>query len=115
MSGERRQQQRQGKGGLPQAHASAWWAMHSRMYLMARPRTNTSGWDQNFWPSLEVMVTSFRARFIKLSEPTRLPLYVSPFLSSTSMGWRCAALSRLSGKRLIQGQEEMLGSQWAVT
>lgn len=56
----------------------------TRMYFMARPRTKASDWDQNLVPSREVIVTSFKARFIKLSLPTRLPLYVSPFFNSTS-------------------------------
>ena len=54
------------------------------MYFIDRPRTNTSGCDQNFCPSREVIVTSLSAKFMKLSEAVRLPLYVSPFFNSTS-------------------------------
>lgn len=32
-----------------------------------------------------------------VSQLTRWPLRVSPFFSSTSMGWPCAAVSRPSG------------------
>ena len=39
---------------------------------------------QNRSPSLLVQITSFKCTFIHVSQLTRWPLYVSPFLSSTS-------------------------------
>ena len=39
---------------------------------------------QNRSPSLLVHITSFKCTFIHVSQLTRWPLYVSPFLSSTS-------------------------------
>lgn len=44
-----------------------------------------------------VCTTSRNVRFIQVSHSTRWPLSVSPFLSSTSMGWPCAALRRPRG------------------
>lgn len=44
-----------------------------------------------------VCTTSFSVRFIHVSHCTRWPLSVSPFLSSTSIGWPWAALSRPRG------------------
>ena len=41
---------------------------------------------QNRSPSLLVQITSFKCTFIHVSQLTRWPLYVSPFLSSTSCG-----------------------------
>lgn len=40
--------------------------------------------------TLEVQMTSLNVMFIQVSHETSRPLYVSPFLSSTSMGWPCA-------------------------
>lgn len=42
-------------------------------------------------------MTSRRLMFIQLSQLTRCPLYVSPFFSSTSMGWFCAVFSNDRG------------------
>lgn len=44
-----------------------------------------------------VWTTSFSVRFIHVSQLTRWPLRVSPFLSSTSIGWPWAALRRPRG------------------
>lgn len=44
-----------------------------------------------------VWTTSLRVRFIHVSHMTRCPFRVSPFLSSTSMGWPWAALSNPRG------------------
>ena len=48
-------------------------------------------------------MTSRSVMFIQVSHETRRPLYVSPFLSSTSMGWPCAVLSRESGSCWMGG------------
>lgn len=48
-------------------------------------------------------MTSRSVMFIQVSHETRRPLYVSPFLSSTSMGWPCAVLSRESGSYWVGG------------
>ena len=61
----------------------------TRRYLMLFPRTTSSGSFQKRSPSREVQITSRRQMFIQLSQLTRWPLYVSPFLSSTSMGCPC--------------------------
>ena len=44
-----------------------------------------------------VCTTSFKVRFIHVSHVTRCPFSVSPFLSSTSIGWPCAAVKRPRG------------------
>lgn len=44
-----------------------------------------------------VCTTSLRVRFIHVSQVTRWPLRVSPFLSSTSIGWPWAAFRRPRG------------------
>lgn len=62
----------------------------------------------NLSPSALVWTTSLRVRFIQVSQLTRWPLKVSPFLSSTSMGWPWAAL------RMPRGSWERGEGQWSV-
>mmetsp|Transcript_27526 Transcript_27526/g.68931 ORF Transcript_27526/g.68931 Transcript_27526/m.68931 type:complete len:127 (-) Transcript_27526:20-400(-) len=52
---------------------------------------------QNRSPSLEVQITSRRCTFIQVSQLTKWPLYVSPFFSSTNMGWPWEVFRRESG------------------
>lgn len=47
--------------------------------------------------TLEVNITSLSLMFIQLSQLSSRPLYVSPFFSSTSIGWPWAVLSNESG------------------
>jgi hypothetical protein len=49
-----------------------------------------------------VCTTSRKVKFIQVSHRTKCPLRVSPFLSSTSMGWPCAALRRPRGSYELQ-------------
>lgn len=44
-----------------------------------------------------VCTTSFNVKFIHVSHVTKCPFSVSPFLSSTSIGWPCAAVRRPRG------------------
>jgi len=56
-----------------------------------------------------VCTTSFKVRFIHVSHCTRWPLRVSPFLSSTSIGWPCAALRRPRGSCGGRKRETLVG------
>ena len=71
-----------------------------RRYLMLLPRTTSSGSFQKRSPSREVQITSRRQMFIQLSQLTRWPLYVSPFLSSTSIGCPCDVRRSESGSTI---------------
>ena len=67
---------------------------------MLLPRTTSSGSFQKRSPSREVQITSRRQMFIQLSQLTRWPLYVSPFLSSTSIGCPCDVRRSESGSTI---------------
>ena len=56
-----------------------------------------------FVPSLDVQITSRKLMFIPLSQLTRCPLYVSPFLSSTNTGWFWAVFSSDKGCMVSAG------------
>ena len=71
-----------------------------RRYFMLLPRTTSSGSFQKRSPSREVQITSRRQMFIQLSQLTRWPLYVSPFLSSTSIGCPCDVRRSESGSTI---------------
>lgn len=47
--------------------------------------------------------TSLSVRFIHVSHMTRWPLRFSPLLSSTRMGWPCAALRSPRGSCVAEG------------
>lgn len=59
-----------------------------------------------------VCTTSRRVRFIHVSQSTRWPLSVSPFLSSTSIGWPCAAFKSPRGNyRIGQSPIQRIGGR----
>lgn len=63
-----------------------------------------------------VCTTSRNVRFIQVSHSTKWPLSVSPFLSSTSMGWPCAALRRPRGNcERPQSVNQLVGAKgWGI-
>lgn len=55
-------------------------------------------WTATILPlTLEVQITSCSIRFMNILQLTSLPLYVSPFFSSTSIGWPLAVFNSERG------------------
>lgn len=73
-------------------------------------KTHSNISDRVFHTGL-VCTTSFKVKFIHVSHDTKCPFKVSPSLSSTNIGWPCAAVRRPKGSCRRRSQHRIWFAQ----